>query len=541
MGASSSTQTSSSSSSNAHQEEESLAASTTPLPLLRAAFSNLSVPSALQRAFSLPAYQTLPPHASFSVPGFFPGILSQIGPSVVDLFFSPSTDDGDIDWLGFLRGYNRCCARASASSSLATLLRLYSMACSKAGIPTKLSFDLDDPIEGKIDGSLGASDLLALLWVCWIMGRLLKVSNGGEIGKGVVVLPDVSHLVISALVACGEIEDDEGIWDFDVAGSEKCVTAQKFCMWVLSTAPNLVHCFSQYVQERVRACASEEGDANSSLPITDNATLRDNIDTYLLTCGRAWAISLTLRNIGGVELLGQCFYGIGSELPDNLLYRSSIHGKGLTRFWSNVEGYHGPLLFLLAASSANTNEGSDSAKKWIIGVLTGQGFENRDTFFGSSGNLYAISPIFRVLSPLGKDKNFIYCRLHPSVRVYEPHPKPVCLAFGGTMGNERIHIDEDFAKITIRHHAVDKTYQHAPLIPNQGFLAVEASVLDVEVWGLGGKAVKDQQDKYKKRETLFSEQRRKVDLKTFASWDDLPEKMMMDMMSDPNTVKREDR
>lgn len=132
------------------------------------------------------------------------------------------------------------------------------MACSKAGIPTKLSFDPDDPIEGKIDGSLGASDLLALLWVCWIMGRSLKVSNGGEIGKGVVVLPDVSHLVISALVACGEIEDDEGIWDFDVAGSEKCVTAQKFCMWVLSTAPNLVHCFSQYVQERVRACASEE-------------------------------------------------------------------------------------------------------------------------------------------------------------------------------------------------------------------------------------------------------------------------------------------
>lgn len=38
------------------------------------------------------------------------------------------------------------------------------------------------------------------------------------------------------------------------------------------------------------------------------------------------------------------------------------------------------------------------------------------------------------------------------------------------MGNERIHIDEDFAKITIRHHAVDKTYQHAPLIPNQVFL-----------------------------------------------------------------------
>lgn len=32
-----------------------------------------------------------------------------------------------------------------------------------------------------------------------------------------------------------------------------------------------------------------------------------------------------------------------------------------------------------------------------------------------------------------------------------------------------------------------------------------------------------------------------VDLKNFASWEDSPEKMMMDMMSDPNAVRREDR
>jgi len=105
----------------------------------------------------------------------------------------------------------------------------------------------------------------------------------------------------------------------------------------------------------------------------------------------------------------------------------------------------------------------------------------------------------------------------------------------------------------------------------QGYLPVEASVLDVEVWGLGGEATKRQQNVYKKREDIFSEQRRKVllranlnhslctsllkcasmltifhflfqvDLKTFASWEDSPEKMMMDMMSDPNTVRREDR
>lgn len=44
----------------------------------------------------------------------------------------------------------------------------------------------------------------------------------------------------------------------------------------------------------------------------------------------------------------------------------------------------------------------------------------------------------------------------------------------------------------------------------QGFLPVEALILDVEVWGLAGKTAKDVQTSYKKREQLFTEQRRKV-------------------------------
>lgn len=70
-------------------------------------------------------------------------------------------------------------------------------------------------------------------------------------------------------------------------------------------------------------------------------------------------------------------------------------------------------------------------------------------------------------STSGKEKNFAYSHLHPSGRVYDANPKPVGIGFGGTQGNERIFIDEDFAKITIRHHAVDKTYQPGSLFPNQ--------------------------------------------------------------------------
>ncbi|OVA12852.1 TLDc [Macleaya cordata] len=230
--------------------------------------------------------------------------------------------------------------------------------------------------------------------------------------------------------------------------------------------------------------------------------------------------------------------------PTLPLGESSLHGKVLNRFWSSVDGYHGPLLVLVSASSIESSEGDSSAGRWVIAVLTGQGCENKDVFYGSSGYLYAISPIFHVFSPSGKDKNFVYSHLHPTGGgrgVYEPHPKPVGVAFGGTPGNERIFIAEDFSRITVRYHAVDKTYRPGSLFPNQGVLTTEASILEVEVWGLGGEKVKEQQDAYRKREELFTEQRRKVDLKTFGNWEDSPERMMMDMVSDPNRVHREDR
>ena len=135
----------------------------------------------------------------------------------------------------------------------------------------------------------------------------------------------------------------------------------------------------------------------------------------------------------------------------------------------------------------------------------------------------------------------MYCHLHTQLKTYEATPKPLGLAFGGSIGNERIFIDEDFSKVTIRHHAVDKTYQHGSLIPNQGYLPVEASILDFEVWGLGGQTTKRQQDIFKKREDIFSGQRRKIDLAAFGNWEDSPEKMMMDMVSDPNRPRREER
>ncbi|KAL5216384.1 hypothetical protein ABZP36_007785 [Zizania latifolia] len=521
------------------RELEGLASASLGLPLLRAAFSRsagslaetLSPPPAVFRSASSPA---LPPH--------FHDLLARLGPAIASLFFSDLGSVGDSGWLGFIRGFNRCCARMPASQSLALLLRVYAAACVDAGIPCGLQLHPDEDGaggEGKIVGELAPVDIAVLLWMCWVMawsGSAPRISGGQERGKGEpVVLPDVTHLVLSALVSAGAVTDDAGVWDWEVSGGGKGVKVQELMSWVLSTAAGLGSCLSRYVQEKFRSCAADPAEERS---VSTSSTASCPPDVYLLTRGRAWAISLSLRNTLSEKFLSASVIGMDTE---DLIYRSSIHGKGLSRFWSCVEGYKGPVLILLSAFSSGGGENVDASRRWGIGVLTDEGIENKDTFYGSSGFLFSTYPIFRMLPPSGKEKNFIYCHLHPQIRVYEAKPKPVDLAFGGTIGNERILLDEDFSKLTVRHHAVDKTYQHGSLIPNQGYLHVEASVLEVEVWGLGGETTRWQQDVYKKREDIFSEQRRKVDLKTFGNWEDSPEKMMMDMISDPNAVRREDR
>lgn len=85
-----------------------------------------------------------------------------------------------------------------------------------------------------------------------------------------------------------------------------------------------------------------------------------------------------------------------------LCYRSSIHGRGLNRFWSRVEGYNGPVLILFAASSGDAHEGSSIDRKWVLGALTDQCLENKDIFYGNSGCLYSISPVFHVFPPTGR-------------------------------------------------------------------------------------------------------------------------------------------
>lgn len=525
MGASSSSEQAS----PEQREAESLAASTGALTVLEKAFSNLSDPqtqtipiSSLQECFELSIdYKTC--EASFK-PENFPGLLNHLNHSIVQQFFSP--EESALNWIAFLNGYTKCCGRMTTSNSLNNLLTLFNSAIVKSGATTGLQIESTDG-DYKINGYLLPADLLMLFWMCWVMSwnsRNLK-------GKVKFDLLDVNNLVLSAVSSCGDGGSELNVWDDNLLRSSIQLPIGKLHVWVLKTVPNLPDCLMQFVLSRLSKFAPQQDKKSepTSSSTSENQQVAES-HTYLLTPGRAWSISLTLRSTMHEEILKACFAN-DNEVKENLLYRSSLHGKGLNRFWSNVEGYNGPIIVLI---SATLEEHS-----WIIGVLTHQAYENKDTFYGTSGSLYAISPVFDQFTSSGKEKNFVYSHLH--VAGYEAKPKPVGLAFGGSMGNERLFIDEDFSKLTVRHHAYDKTYHPGSLFPNQGYLPTEAQILDIEVWGLGGKRVKEVQNSFQKREQLFTEQRRKVDLKTFSNWEDSPEKMMMDMVSNPSAVRREQK
>ncbi|KAI4345120.1 hypothetical protein L6164_012277 [Bauhinia variegata] len=535
MGASSSTEQNVS---GEQSQVETVAASTGALPMLQKAFPKLANPETnavslenLQKCFSV-AYK----EQSYvgNMPDLLPVLLDHLGSSIVDQFFVPAK--GGVSWIQFVKGYNKCSARMSVSMSLNMLVRVFLATAGRANLPLNLEFESNDA-DCKINGSFLPIHVLLLLLMCWVMSwdcRNLKYSQG----KANPTLPDLNHLALSAITSCAKLENNLNVWDSNISNLEVELPAGKFVTWVTSTVPCHPDILRQYFHSKLQTLVTAGDALVSPDSFTGDIPSITVCDHNILTHGRAWAISLTQKSAVNEEISRVCFPSSGDDMDDNLVYRSSIHGRGLNRFWSRVEGYKGPLLILVAANSGDAQEGSSIDRNWVVGALTDQGFENKDMFYGSSGCLYALSPAFHVFPSTG---NYVYSRLHPTGRVYEPNPKPVGIAFGGTLGNERIFIDEDFVRVTVRHHAVDKTYQNGSLLPAQGFLPTEALISEVEVWGLGGKEAMKVQNSYKKREELFTEQRRKVDLKTFANWEDSPEKMMMDMMSDPNAVRREDR
>ena len=135
-----------------------------------------------------------------------------------------------------------------ASMSFNGLFRIFAMALAKAGFPDKLQFESDDD-GGKMSGFLMPVDVLMLLLMCYIMSwnyKNLESFGGRDYG-----LPDLSHLVLSAVLSCAEAGVELNPWDCDILSMDVQLPAAKIHMWALKTVPSLTDCLSGYVHGKL--------------------------------------------------------------------------------------------------------------------------------------------------------------------------------------------------------------------------------------------------------------------------------------------------
>lgn len=240
----------------AQREAESLAAATGALPTLQKAFSLLSdsqtnaIPlGSLEKCFALtienPTSTTT--DEATKVPKEFLELLSDVGASIVDQFFS--TGNGVLSWVEFLTGYNKCCGRTVASTSFNNLFKVFAKANEKAGLPARLKFDSNED-DNKMDGVLYPTDLVRLLWMCavlsWDSGKLRDRTS-----TGTCVLPEIDNLVLSALESCAESPEKWDFWNSKVSDLKVQLPAAKVHMWALKTVPCLADCLAHFVHTRL--------------------------------------------------------------------------------------------------------------------------------------------------------------------------------------------------------------------------------------------------------------------------------------------------
>ncbi|KAH7280804.1 hypothetical protein KP509_36G015100 [Ceratopteris richardii] len=503
---------------------ESRLSSLEDLPALRALFSRLTNSSNLIPLDVLKENFKLEVGDLQCSPDSQLDILRQnVGFGIVDTIFH--TEENGVSWKFFLKGIEKC-HQPSISMKLCLLFSFFYNLRKRAELPLSFSFESEDfnllPQAG-LTGHITYLELQDFIWLCWLMEYVTRPKESNSS----LHLPSVDSIIKSAQMACTDNSVDKS--KFPV---------EKLQKWMLRAIPRLPFSLFNFIQSRV-----------CQIPVSTQPNLQTSegsIKNQLLGPSIAWAVGLSLLDTLGAKILSCSF----SWNPDvtSLLYRSAIHGKGMNRFWVQMEGYNGAVLILIQGYTLNTSENNvstDSAEeKWLLGAIVSDGFVNKNGFYGDRNCcIFSLQPVTHPFRPSGRGSNFVYSHSHvgTSASYLQQQRGPQGIAFGGSIGKERVFLDEDFMHIFIRHHAIDKTYEPGQLLPDQGYQVIKGKVTEVEAWGFGGAETREKQAQYQNRKDLFVEQKRKVDLQSFGNWADSPEKMMLDMVSDPNKVQREER
>ncbi|KAL6079584.1 hypothetical protein QOT17_000693 [Balamuthia mandrillaris] len=136
-----------------------------------------------------------------------------------------------------------------------------------------------------------------------------------------------------------------------------------------------------------------------------------------------------------------CLYALSLALPEKqtswrLLYSSGDHGNSFNRFCHYVLGYEGPSVMLIRDMNGH-----------LFGAYICDGWRDSQTYYGQSGSvLFSLVPFYAIYRATGKETNFVYTNTKKSSYL----DLPVGVGFGGSIGNFRLWVDDDFAAGTSR-------------------------------------------------------------------------------------------
>ncbi|MCH98989.1 TLD domain-containing protein KIAA1609-like protein, partial [Trifolium medium] len=120
--------------------------------------------------------------------------------------------------------------------------------------------------------------------------------------------------------SCVDDKDGFDVWDCEVLSLEAELPVGKFVTWVISTVPCLPDCLKQYFHARLQIAVAEgDESASSDSPSVEEISSTTACD-YILTQGRAWAISITQRSTINEEI-SRAFISSGAGIDENLIYR----------------------------------------------------------------------------------------------------------------------------------------------------------------------------------------------------------------------------
>eukprot|EP00939_MAST-03C_sp_MAST-3C-sp1_P002040 g2040.t1 len=185
----------------------------------------------------------------------------------------------------------------------------------------------------------------------------------------------------------------------------------------------------------------------------------------------------------------------------DLLYDVS-HGRSFDRLCFDLLGYAGPTLVVIRDQKGNVF-GAFASCPWSEEV-------GEKKFFGDPNSfLFSVRPKFNVMRTSGdaQDENYLYLNR-------AGYSLPHGLAFGGSIGNFRLWLCEDFGTDKCRASARGvTTYERGRLRTATSSGAEGSSFLvdELEVWGLGGEDALLAQATRRDESARIREKMRKVD------------------------------